>query len=152
MASVKALTRFGADPNCLATAILDKQNNKNKNTKIFKGIINANLPMTGRVSPGIKSVLCGPLRSGETEKSHLHLFRLAKTISAPEGKSALPCATLQGCFQAEMTCLTSKVLMLDVCSTTSKKNPQTFKGIINTYLPIKGRVSGQISHVWTIEE
>ena len=54
MAGVNALTRFGADLNCHATAILDKQNNKYKNTKTFKGIINANLPITGRVSPGIK--------------------------------------------------------------------------------------------------
>ena len=61
------------------------------------------------------------MRSRETEKSHLHLFRLAKTISAPEGKLALQCATLQCYFQAEMTCLTSKVLMLDACSTTNKK-------------------------------
>ena len=51
MAGVNALTRFGADPNCLATVILDNQSNKNKNIKKFKGIIKANLPITGRVSP-----------------------------------------------------------------------------------------------------
>ena len=57
MAGANALAKFGITPNCHAAVILDNQSNKNKNTKTFKGIINANLPLTGRVSPGIKSVL-----------------------------------------------------------------------------------------------
>ena len=77
-----------------------------------------------------KSVLCGPLEEKEVAKPPLDSFRLAKTLSEPEGSLWSQCAALTGCFQAARWDLTSRTLKLDVCSATNNNKNKNINSLV----------------------
>ena len=73
-------------------------------------------------------------RGGGCKTSSRSLYRLAKTLSEPEGSSWLQCAALTGCFQAAREDLTSRTLKLDVCSATNNSNNKYKHKLLDKHL------------------